>query len=74
MARRAVVVLSRREAAVVRALWLRDGPERVEEMLGVSQTTLTRGAARVPLTPSKAETLRAAISRHDVRGRRPDRL
>ena len=74
MARRAVVVLSRREAAVARALWLRDGPERAEELLGVSQTTLTRGMSRVPLTPSKAAVLRAAISCHDVSGRRPDRI
>lgn len=54
-------MLTRREAAVTRAVLLRDGFERAEELLGVSQVTLAKAAARLPLTRSKAAVLRASL-------------
>jgi hypothetical protein len=54
-------VLTRREAAVTRAVWLRYGPEQAEELLGVSHHTLSKAAARLPLTASKAALLREQL-------------
>jgi hypothetical protein len=40
---------------------LRDGSERAEELLGVSEVTLARAAARLPLTATKAAVLQERL-------------
>jgi hypothetical protein len=55
------VVLTRREAAIARAVCLRHGSERVEELLGVCHHTAWKAAAQGPLSAATAEQIRERL-------------
>jgi hypothetical protein len=68
------VVLTRGEAAATRAVWLRLGVERAEELLGVSHVTLSRAIGRLPVTATKAALLRERLCTVSAPPLRSDRI
>jgi muconolactone delta-isomerase len=63
MAKGTLIIVSRREAADVRHLWLRRGEHETSDLLGLDSKTLGKVAARLPISHYSARRLRAAFSR-----------